>query len=215
MSRLSEGLIFHVRQYGIVWKYIIWKYYGTEKAELWQSRQSRSASTSLRKKAEWKCDSGTTDLLHSRQKRCAKAELPTFGNESRVLVEKPSFRSLAVKIERDGRSETANLWMKCGSGTSHLRKSWQNKWGSVTWDLSKYWQSEVQKAELQIFASQGRAEVRKQNLRCLTVNTVRKCGTQLHIFCSQGRAKVRQRNVTFLAVKAEQKCGRGTSDLCQ
>ena len=39
-----------------------------------------------------------------------EAELPVFGNEGRVLVEKPLFRSLAVKIERKCRSETANLW---------------------------------------------------------------------------------------------------------
>ena len=42
----------------------------------------------------------TTDLLQSRQKGSAEAELPIFSNEGRVLVEKPTFRSLAVKIER-------------------------------------------------------------------------------------------------------------------
>ena len=52
----------------------------------------------------------TTDLLQSRQKGSVEAELPIFGNEGRVLVEKPIFRSLAVKIERKCRSETANLW---------------------------------------------------------------------------------------------------------
>ena len=55
-----------------------------------------------------KCE--TTALLQSRQKGSAEAELPIFGNEGRVLVEKPTFRSLAVKIERKCRSETANLW---------------------------------------------------------------------------------------------------------
>ena len=36
---------------------------------------------------------------------------------------------------------------------------------------------QVRKAELQIFASQGRAEVRKQNVTYLVVNAERKCGS--------------------------------------
>ena len=91
-----------------MWKYITGTYSGTEEAELWQSRQSRSALTSLGMKADLKCE--TTDLLQSRQKGSVEAELPIFGNEGRVLVEKPIFRSLAVKTERKCRSETANLW---------------------------------------------------------------------------------------------------------
>ena len=63
---------------------------------------------SLGKKADLKCE--TTDLLQSRQKGSAEAELPIFGNEDRVLVEKPISRSLAVKIERKYRTETADLW---------------------------------------------------------------------------------------------------------
>ena len=59
-------------------------------------------------KTDLKCE--TTDLLQSRQKGSAEAELPIFDNEGRVLVEKPIFRSLAVKIKRKCRSETANLW---------------------------------------------------------------------------------------------------------
>ena len=61
-------------------------------------------------KADLKCE--TTDLLQSMQKGSVEAELPIFGNENegRVLVEKPIFRSLAVKTERKCRSETANLW---------------------------------------------------------------------------------------------------------
>ena len=58
-------------------------------------------------KADLKCE--TADLFQSRQKGSAEAELPIFGNEDRVLVEKPIFRSLAVKIERKCRSETVNL----------------------------------------------------------------------------------------------------------
>ena len=59
-------------------------------------------------KADLKCE--TTDLLQPMQKGSVEAELPIFGNEGRVLVKKPIFRSLAVKTERKCRSETANLW---------------------------------------------------------------------------------------------------------
>ena len=131
MLRLSEGLILHVRRHEIVWKYIIWTYSGTEEAEFWQSRQSRSTFTSLGMKADLKCE--TTDLLQSMQKGSVEAELPIFGNEGRVLVEKPIFRSLAVKTERMQKRNCKSLEvqaeMKCGSGTSHLWKSWQNKCG--------------------------------------------------------------------------------------
>ena len=100
----------------------------------------------------------------------------------------------------------------------------------------------MQKAELQIFASQGRAKVRKQNFTYLAVKAVRECGSgtshfwqsmqndsadvelqifgskdraeaELQIFGSQGRAEVHKRNIRSLAVKAEQKCGSGISDL--
>ena len=130
MLRLSEGLILHVRRHEIVWKYIIWTYSGTEEAELWQSRQSRSTFTSLGMKADLKCE--TTDLLQSMQKGSVEAELPIFGNEGRVLVEKLIFRSLAVKTERKCRNSEpleVQAEMKCGGGTSHLWKSWQNKCG--------------------------------------------------------------------------------------
>ena len=98
------------------------------------------------------------------------------------------------------------------------------------------------KAELQIFASQGRAEVREQNITYLAVKAERKCGSgtsqfwqsmqnlsadvelqvfgskdrveaELQICSSQGRAEVRKRNIRSLAVKAEQKYGTGISDL--
>ena len=43
----------------------------------------------------------------------------------------------------------------------------------------------MRKAELQIFASQGRAEVRKQNFTYLAVNAERKCGSKtLHFWQS-------------------------------
>ena len=118
-------------------------------AELWQPRQSRSAFTSLGMKADLKCE--TTDILQSRQKGSAEAQLPIFGNEGRVLVEKPIFRSLAAKIERKCRSETANLWKSRqrwnAEAEPRLWKSWQNKCG-------------------------------KRNFRSLPVKAERKCGSR-------------------------------------
>ena len=195
MPHLSEGLILHVRQHEIVWKYIIWTYSGTEEAGLWQSRQSRSAFTSLGMKADLKCE--TTDLLQSMQKGSVEAELPIFGNKGRVLVEKPIFRSLAGKTDRKCRSETANLWKS--------RQRWN----------AEVLAEQVQKAELQIFASQGRAEAREQNFTYLAVKASGSAEAELHIFGSQCRTKVRTWNFRSLAVKAERKCGSGTSGLWQ
>ena len=90
---------------------------------------------------------------------------------------------------------------------------------------------QVRKAELQTFASKGRAEAREQNFTYLAVKAERKCGcgsgtsdfwqsmqnesadVELQIFASQGRAEMWKRNIRSLAVKAEQKCGSGISDL--
>ena len=134
-------------------------------------------------KADLKCE--TTDLLQLMQKGSVEAELPMFGNEGRVLVEKPIFRSLAVKTERKCRSETTNLWKS-------MRKR--------NFTSLEVLVEQVRKAELQIFASQGRVEAREQNFTYLAVKAER---------------EVRKRNFTFLAVNAERKCGRGTSDLWQ
>ena len=209
MPRLSEGLILHVRQHEIVWKYIIWTYSGTEEAELWQSRQSRSAFTSLGMKADLKCE--TTDLLQSRQKGSVEAELPIFGNESRVLVEKPIFRSLAVKIERKCRSETANLgrdemWKrnfrslpvkteqnftylavkaerKCGSGTSHFWQSMQNE------------SADAVKAERKCGSgTSGLWQLRQS----------RSVEAEFHIFSRQDRAEVQ---ASTLTVQSSWTCG--------
>ena len=83
---------------------------------------------------------------------------------------------------------------------------------------------QVRKVELQIFASQGRGEVRKQNFTYLAVGAERKCGSgtsrfwlsvqnesadvelqifgskdraeaELQLFGSQGRAEMRKRNI--------------------
>ena len=79
--------------------------------------------------------------------------------------------------------------MKCGSGTLEVLAE------------------QVRKAVLQIFASQGREEVRKQNFTYLAVKAEWKCGSrtspfwqsrknesadaEFQIFGSQGRAEVR------------------------
>ena len=217
MLRLSEGLILHVRRHEIVWKYIIWTHSGTEEAELWQSRQSRSTFTSLAMKADLKCE--TTDLLQSMQKESVEAELPIFGNEGRVLVEKPIFRSLAVKTE----SAEAKLQIFGSPGRDEMRKR--------NFTSLEVLAEQVRKAELQIFASKGRAEAREQNFTYLAVKAERKCGcgsgtshfwqamqnesadVELQIFASQGRAEMWKRNIRYLAVKAEQKCGSEISDL--
>ena len=213
MPRLYERLTLHVRQHEIVWKYKIWTYSGTEEAELWQSRQSRSAFTSLGMKADLKCE--TTDLLQLMQKGSVEAELPMFGNEGRVLVEKPIFRSLAVKTERKCRSETANLWKSRrrwnAEAELHIFGSpGRTSAESGTSDLCQSRQSGSTGAELHIFGSEGRAGSAE---------------AELHIFGSQCRTKLRtrnfrsrqsgnrKRNIRSLAVKAEQKCGSGISDL--
>ena len=182
-------------------------------------------------KAGLKCE--TTDLLQARQKGSAEAELPIFGNEGRVLVEKPIFRSLAIKIDRAKTAE-AKLQTFGSPGRDEMRKR--------IFTSLEVLAEQKRKAELQIFASQCRAEVRKQNFTYLAVNAERKCGSgtshfgqsmqnesagvelqifgsrdraeaELQIFSNQGRAEVRKRNIRSLTVKAEQKCGSGISDL--
>ena len=81
---------------------------------------------------------------------------------------------------------------------------------------------QVRKAELQIFTSQGRAEVREQNFTYLAVKAEQKCGSgtshfwqsmqnesaeaKHQLFGGQGRADVCKRNCRSLAVKTERKC---------
>ena len=87
---------------------------------------------------------------------------------------------------------------------------------------------EARKAELQIFGSQGSAELRKRNFTSLKVPAEMKCGSGLtHTWKSWqnkcGRRtryfdvlterKYGKRNFRSLAVKAEQKCGSGISHL--
>ena len=102
--------------------------------------------------------------------------------------------------------------MKCGSGTSHLWKSWQNKCGKRNFRFlpvkaerkcgsrtSHIWQSRQSECgkELHIFDNQCRTKVQTWNFRSLAVKTERK------------------RNFRSFAVKAVWKCGSGTSGLWQ
>ena len=76
---------------------------------------------------------------------------------------------------------------------------------------------QVRKAELQIFASKGRAEAREQNFTYLAVKAERKCG------CGSGTSHFWQSmqnesadvELQIFAIKAERKCGSGTSGLWQ
>ena len=114
-------------------------------------------------------------------------------------MRKRNYKSLEVQAE-----------IKCGSRTSQLWKSWQNKcrkWnfrslpvkaerkcGSRTSHIWQSRQSGSAEAEFHIF---GRTKVRMRNFRSLAEKTERK------------------RNFRSLAVKAERKCGSGTSGLWQ
>ena len=145
--------------------------------------------------AEGKCGGGTSHIWQWRQSVSGEAELQIFGSQDWAKVQKRNCKSLEVQAE-----------MKCGSGTSHLWKSWQNKCGKRNFrslavkaerkcgcgsGTSHFWQSmknESADVELQIFASQGRAEMWKRNIRSLAVKAVWK------------------RNFRSLAVKTERKC---------
>ena len=146
-----------------------------------------------------------------------EAELPIFGNESRVLVEKLIFRPLAVKTER-------KLWKSRQRWNAEAELHIFGRPGrtsaeSGTSDLYQSRQSGSAGAELHIFGSKGRAEVRKRNFTFLAVNAERKCGrgtsdlwqsrqsgnaeAEHQVFSSQGRAEVWKRNFRSLAVKRQ------------
>ena len=129
--------------------------------------------------------------------------------------------------KRNCKSFEVQAEMKCGSGTSHLWKSWQNKCGKRNFRslpvkaerkcgsrASHIWQSRQSgsaEAELHIFGSQCRTKVRTWNFRSLAVKN--RAEAELQLFGSQGRAELRKQNIRSLAVKAEQKCGSGISEL--
>ena len=76
MPRLSEGLILHVRQHEIVWKYII-------------NIQRNRGSKTLAIKVEQKC--GGITLRMKAGRKCGKAELQIFGNQGTVEMRKRNF----------------------------------------------------------------------------------------------------------------------------
>ena len=127
MSRLSKGLILHgIRTYN-----------GTEEVELHvfgsQGKQKDGSVTSM---AERKSGSGTSAIWQSwqsgvrkrnftfwqlKQSVSGEAEFQIFDSQGRAEVRNRDFTSLEVPAE-----------MKCGSGPSHLWKSWSKKSGSGT-----------------------------------------------------------------------------------
>ena len=90
-----------------------------------------------------------------------------FGSQCKAKVGKRNFTSWGMMGE----------W-KSGSGTSAIWQSWPS--GSAEAELHIFWQlkqSVSGAAELQIFGSQGRAEVRKRNFTSLEVPAEMKCGS--------------------------------------
>ena len=185
MHRLPEGLILQVRQQEIVWKYIIWTYSETEEADLWQSRQSRSVFTSLGMKADLKCE--TTDLMQSRQKGSAEAELPIFANEGRS--EMWNYRSFAVKAEG-----------KCSQGRREVRRrnfpylAMKADLKCETADLLQSRQKGSAEAELPIFGHEGRVLVRSLSSDLWQSRLNESAEAKLKIFGSPGRDEMRKRN---------------------
>ena len=192
--------------------------------------------TSLEVPAETKCGSGLTHTWKSWQNKCGR-----WTRSFEVLAErkygKRNFRSLALKAEQ-----------KCGSGTSHLWKSRQ-RWNAEVnvsifgslgrtsaedeRDLRSPGRAEVWKAELQIFVSKDRAELRKQSFRPLKVIAGRipgrdemrkwiypylevwqnKSGWWTRSFEVLAERKYGKRNFRSLAVKTERNCGSEASNL--
>ena len=130
-------------------------------------------------------------------------------------MQKRNCKSLEVEAE-----------MKCGSGTSHLWKSWQNKCGkrnfrslpvkaeqkcgSGTSHFCQSVQNEGADVELQIFGSKDRAEAELQFWQSMQSGSAE---AEHQVFGSQGSAEVWKLNFRSLAVKTKRKCGSSTADL--
>ena len=154
---------------------------GSKTSQFWKSMKRwevrKHNFTSLRMKTERKCGrSRNSDLWQSRQSGSVEAELHIFGNEDRVLVETPNFRSLAVKAEQKYGSETSHLWRSRQRWHAEAEevlteKVWKRNLRSLevlaersaergTSDICQSRQSWSEEAELLIFGSQRRTEVR-------------------------------------------------------
>ena len=108
--------------------------WGSRTSHLWQSMQSRSAEAELQIFGSpdmdeiWKWTYPYLEVLAEQVREMneiflspgraevRKAELQIFGSQDRAEVRKRNFTSLKVPTE-----------MKCGSGLTHIWKSWQNK----------------------------------------------------------------------------------------
>ena len=100
MSRLSTGLILHVRQHKIVWERIIRTYSVTEEAELLTFGSQGKAEvrkrnfTSFAMKAECKRGSQTSDIWQSK-----KSRIHIFGNTVRDEMRKCTFTRNILRLE--------------------------------------------------------------------------------------------------------------------
>ena len=101
-----------------------------------------------------------------------KAKLQIFASKGIAEAREQNFRNLAVKAERK---------CGCGSGTSHFWQSMQNESADV---------------ELQIFASQGRAEMWKRNIRSWQSRQSRSVEAEFQIFSRQYGAEVQSSTLT-------------------
>ena len=200
MPRLSEGLILHVihnmnlqrnwggRTLAVKAEQKCVHIFGNEgRSEMWNYR-------SFAVSAKGKCRGGTSHIWQWRQSVSGEADLQIFGSQDWAKVQKRNCKSLEVQAG-----------MKCGRGTSYLWKSWQNncgkrnfrplpvkaeqKRGSRTSHIWQSMQNESADVELQVFGSQGRAEVWKRNFRSLVVKTERKCSQALWQSSPVGRAE--------------------------
>ena len=135
--------------------------------------------------AEREC--GISHFGQLKQSVSGKAELQIFDSQGKAEVWKRNFTSLEVPAE-----------MKCGSGPSHLWKSWSNKCVSGIWDLSKSWQNR---------------SLESQTSHLCQSRQSRSVEAKLQTFRSLGRDEVRKLNFISLAVKVGVKCGSGTSHL--
>ena len=164
-----------------------------------------------------KCGSGTRDLSKSWQNSGSESRIShlcqsrEFGLAiySRALAKKPNqiFESQgrADVRKRNSTSLEVPAKIKCGSGPSHLWKSWSNKCGSGTRDLSKSWQNSGSESRIShICQSRESGSVEAKLQKSLQS---RSAEAEFHIFGSQGRTEVQKRNFTPSEELAEQKCG--------
>ena len=214
MVSIFTGFV-SLKTYTFVWECLTRTYSGTEEAELHLFGSQGKAEVwrwnfrSLEVLAKMKCGSGLIHIWKSWQTsvedegylsspgraEVRKAELQFFGSQGSAEVRKRNFTSLKVPAE-----------MKCGSELTHTWKSWQNKCGrrtrsfevltersteSGTSDLWQSRQSRSAEAELHIFGSSGRDEIRNWTYPYFEV-LVEQVRKKNEIFRSPGRAEVRK-----------------------